>query len=107
MQRQQKSTTQAEQTPDQRRQLDRRYRFSYTFIMACFGSILGVAAYMPFQWYHPYRTAPEGMEGVVVALALVMEAIFLGNAWWAWKVAKQIRAALQAFLTNENAEHLR
>ena len=70
--------------------------------MAVFGTLLGGAAYIPFQWYHSYKIAPDGMEGVVVTLALVMEAIFLGNAWWAWKVAKQIRTALQAFLTKED-----
>jgi hypothetical protein len=106
MQRQQDPIPQTEQMPEQRRQLYRRYRFSYIFTMACFGSMLGVAACVPFQWFHSYKTAPEGMEGVVVALAFIMEVACLYGAWWNWKMVRLAKSNLKAFLMRTNEELL-
>ena len=97
-QREQQPETPVELTPEQRRRNYRRTRFTYLFTTAGVGALLGVALIAnPLQWLRLYQMAPEGMGVVTIVMGLFMSSVFLGQAYWVWRVSKKLKALLQSY----------
>lgn len=73
-------------------------RFGYRLTMAGAGALLSIALIAnPLQWLRVYRSAPDGMETATIVIGVFMSAVFLGQAYWVWGIAKKLRVLLQSY----------
>ena len=89
-------------TPEQCRRNYRMTRFGYQLTMAGAGALLSIALIAnPLQWLRVYRNAPDGMETATIVIGVFMSAVFLGQAYWVWRVSKKLKALLQSYYEGE------